>query len=454
MLSGLRNATSQLELQKELVHFCLKPIVVKKHGKQDFSHLYSKKFDLVHEFYFDLERKFQTEKKASPVDVDLFANMGRDDLHLDELEKINHKFRRCPNTVHALPSTGHAVIRTFLQFGATDTLMRMLHNKLDYGLFPNYYLSNLLMDTFLQKENYRDAVKVAIEMMLQEDFNHPIASQLALYSSYAYLKSPTPEPWDPQPVPPPEEPVEEVKVRVDYIREPFFDDHFDLTEPNALVGKTLAYLGKHFHKLDQSDGVAHTSRVLGWTMYGKHNNALDAMETVAKSKPAPLIFQSQFEICKEHIAAIKPESSEAEVLTEKMQRSLENLEQNYLNPQDIQEVLRSRVEKAVQDHGAQDIAEQTATYAQWEALRESEVRKQLEAKVTQERLKILETKKRELAEKEERLFFFDNLTQLELQMEEKEKERDELKALEASKKKKTVVEEDSYIPPEVHRKRS
>nr|CAG4651803.1 EOG090X05Q1 [Triops cancriformis] len=205
-------------------------------------------------FYFDLDRKFQLEKKASPIDIDLFSNMERDEHHLDELESITRMFRRCPNTVHVLPSTGHAVIRTFLQLGATDTLMRMLHDKLNYGLFPDYYMSNLLMDNFLSKGNNRDAVKIAIEIMLQEDFTHPIASQLALYSAYAYLKNPTPEPWDPQPVPPPEEPAEDVKVRVDYIREPYFDDHFDLTEPNPLIGKTLAYLGKHFRQLNHNDG--------------------------------------------------------------------------------------------------------------------------------------------------------------------------------------------------------
>jgi len=37
----------------------------------------------------------------------------------------------------------------------TETLMRMLDDRLNYGLFTDYYLSNLLMDTFLKKENYR-----------------------------------------------------------------------------------------------------------------------------------------------------------------------------------------------------------------------------------------------------------------------------------------------------------
>lgn len=84
-----------------------------------------------------------------------FSNLVVDKLHLDELIDITHKFRRCPNTVHALPSTGHAVIRTFLDFKETDTLMKLLDDRLNYGLFLDYYLSNLLMDTFIKERNYR-----------------------------------------------------------------------------------------------------------------------------------------------------------------------------------------------------------------------------------------------------------------------------------------------------------
>ena len=48
-----------------------------------------------------------------------------------------------------------------------------------------------------------DAAKVAIQLMLQEEFDHPITSYLALYSCYSYLNNPQPDPWDPQPKPKP-----------------------------------------------------------------------------------------------------------------------------------------------------------------------------------------------------------------------------------------------------------
>ena len=87
--------------------------------------------------------------------VSQFTNLTKDSNHLDRLETITNKFRRCPATAYALPATGHAAIRVFLECEETDTLMRMVNDRLNYGLFPDYYLSNLLMDTFLKKENYR-----------------------------------------------------------------------------------------------------------------------------------------------------------------------------------------------------------------------------------------------------------------------------------------------------------
>nr|CAG4643189.1 EOG090X05Q1 [Ilyocryptus agilis] len=194
--------------------------------------------------YAELVKKFQNEGKASAIDVDLFSNLVVSESHLDELQEITRKFRRCVNTIYTLPSTGHAVIRTYLQYKHVDMLMKMLDDRLNYGLFLDYYLSNLLMDTFLKENNFRDAAKVSIQLMLQEEFDHPITTHLSLYSCYAYLKNRKPEPWDPLPTPKPEEPVEEVKVRVDYIREPFFDDHFDLVKPEQLIGKTLVGMGR------------------------------------------------------------------------------------------------------------------------------------------------------------------------------------------------------------------
>ena len=74
-----------------------------------------------------------------------------------------------------MPSTAYAAVRAFLEAGQTDTLMRMLDDRLNYGLFPSDAVYVMLLNHFLVRENWRDAAKVGMHMTLQEDGAVPIA---------------------------------------------------------------------------------------------------------------------------------------------------------------------------------------------------------------------------------------------------------------------------------------
>nr|CAH0109935.1 unnamed protein product [Daphnia galeata] len=403
-------------------------------------------------FYGELIKKFQKESKASPIDVDLFSTFVLNELHLDDLETITKKFRRCPNTAHALPSTGHSVIRTYLEYKQTDSLMRMIDDRLNYGLFLDYYLSNLLMDSFLKQENYRDAAKVAIQLMLQEEFDHPITSYLALYSCYSYLNNPQPDPWDPQPKPKPEEPVEDVKVRVDYIREPFFDDHFDLTQPNHLIGKTLVGFGKHM--LRQSpDSVAYTSVLLGWTLFDKHDKIIQTLDTVLQSSSKLHLLKDGLEICKK---TVQESTNLPEGFLDNFNSRVNQLEiGGFVVHDNMNDTLKQRIKDAVTKYEIDDIQRQKEHYKLWEQQRKQEIERQAQAIEHRKRLAILEAKKKELQEKEEQLHFFDNLDEWELRHEEKMLQKELLIKQQEGRGKKISskllrqAEEDAYYPPEI-----
>ncbi|KAK4022667.1 hypothetical protein OUZ56_008121 [Daphnia magna] len=403
-------------------------------------------------FYGELLKKFQNDGKASAIDVDLFSTFVLNELHLEDLEIITKKFRRCPNTVHALPSTSHSVIRTYLEFKNTDTLMRMVDDRLNYGLFLDYYLSNLLMDSFLKEDNFRDAAKVAIQLMLQEEFDHPITSNLALYSCYGYLNKPQPEPWDPQPKPKPVEPVEEVKVRVDYIREPFFDDHFDLTQPNHLIGKTLVGFGKHL--LRQSpDSVAYTSLLLGWTLFEKHDKVIETLDTILGLSSKPYLLKEGLDRCKK---TVHDWSNPPEGFLDKYNARIHQLEAGgFIVHDNVSDILRQRIKDAVSKQENDDIQHQKERYRLWEQQREEEIQRQAQAIERRKRLAILEAKKKDLKEKEEQLYFFDNLDEWELRHEEKmlQKEillkEEESRGRKVSAKSQRQAEEDAYYPPEI-----
>ncbi|PSN51226.1 hypothetical protein C0J52_10547 [Blattella germanica] len=156
------------------------------------------------EFYQEVDGKFNSTGKANALDIDLFANVVQDESHLDELEDLLHKLRLSPNTSDTLPSTPHSVIRTYISLGKYDDLLRVLNDRLNYGIFPDDYCSALLLDTFLKEKNYTAAAKVCVLHMLQEDWSNPVISHLALYACYMHLKNPGP--WELE-----QEPEEEVK---------------------------------------------------------------------------------------------------------------------------------------------------------------------------------------------------------------------------------------------------
>jgi small subunit ribosomal protein S27 len=68
------------------------------------------------------------------------------------LEDLVHRLRLSENASKMLPATPHSLIRTFLATEHTDALLRVLNDRLNYGVFPDHYTANLLMDTFLKKK--------------------------------------------------------------------------------------------------------------------------------------------------------------------------------------------------------------------------------------------------------------------------------------------------------------
>lgn len=81
--------------------------------------------------------------------------------------------------------------------------------------------------------------------------------------------------------------IPQVKIRVKYLRNPYYDDHFDLKEADHLVGKTLAWASPLVGGL-----VGRSCEVLGWALYGKWDEleaALDRLRTGKESIAACVV---------------------------------------------------------------------------------------------------------------------------------------------------------------------
>lgn len=243
-------------------------------------------------FYYELDQKFLQQGKASAIDIDIFANRLTDNNFHEELADLVHKLRMTEETTNSLESMGHALIRLYLNCNNIKELLDILNDRLSYGVFLDSYLANIAMDQFIKAKDFKSAARISTFMMLQETFDNKITMGMSLYGCVKFLEAPesfeTKEPEqivvsDDKSVPvkaaDKKKNKEEIKVRVGYIRNEYFDDHFDLNDSQLLVGKTLAMIGNCL--IDSNHrALGESTKLLGLCLYRKYDEALKFVATI------------------------------------------------------------------------------------------------------------------------------------------------------------------------------
>lgn len=394
------------------------------------------------DMYFELESKFNNTGKVSAIDIDIFANTVREEFQIDELLDLIHKLRLSVETTNTLTSTHHAVVRFLLEHNRTSDLFEVLNDRLNYGIFPDYFCYNILMDTFIKEKNFALAAKVAALLMLQEDIGHPISNALSLYSCHRYLENP--DDWK-IPEVETDDSTEEIKVRVRYLRNAYFDDHFDLIDPLHIVGKTLAFQGKN---IDNSLG--RTCQLRGLILYKKYNTARELIDTWLVKVNEEIIHEEVLDLIKTDNKHI-PEDQMSEDL-KNLQIQLDNLTSSNLHKENLLERIENEVKLAVEQHEETDIFLQQKSFLEWEKTRKLTLKKHQALLDKELRLQNIEKIKKDLAEKEKILTFFENEEQIELEIERKqEKIKQENERIAKCpikvKKLQKLVQQEAYVPP-------
>lgn len=233
----------------------------------------------LNDFYNVLDQNYLSKGVISALDVDIFANALNEPVYLEELKDLLHKLRLSAQTGSTLESTNHATVKKFIEFDQIEELVHMLQNPLDFGLFLDDFTANILLDKLIVSEKYELAAIVASTIMLQEDFSNDITCALCQYASYKYITAPRarPEPVAPTPSGKPKK-IEEIKIRVKFLRNPYFDDHFDIKDTLLLSGKTLAWISER-----SNDNLNNNLQILGWLIYKKYDTLLSQCENFATS---------------------------------------------------------------------------------------------------------------------------------------------------------------------------
>ncbi|KOC65044.1 28S ribosomal protein S27, mitochondrial [Habropoda laboriosa] len=300
------------------------------------------------DLFVTLDHKYNTAGKVSAVDIDIFANSVEGKHQVEELMILLQNLRRSAEAANILDSTHHAVIRYLLDNDCMDELMNVLYNRLNFGIFPDHLSYNILMDTYLKRKDYASAAKVAALSMLQEDQENPITNALSIYACHKYLENPDTWQKPPEPI---ENSKEEIRVRVAYLRNPYFDDHFDLTDPYDLVGKTLAFQGKAMN-----DTLGRTCQLRGLILYKKYQDASKLIKQWLTEVKGDIVYNEIFNLIEKDNKNMYKEEAPNEF--KQLMSEVNELKQKDSCKDSLIEALENNVKCAVDKQHDVDINEQ------------------------------------------------------------------------------------------------
>ncbi|KAG6462027.1 hypothetical protein O3G_MSEX013011 [Manduca sexta] len=393
------------------------------------------------DFYNQLDQSYTTKGTISAIDIDIFANAVNDSHHLEELKDLLHKLRLSAETGNTLESTSHATVRNFLQFGYIEELIEILKDPLNFGVFLDDYSANILLNELLSKHNYDLAADVASLVMLQEEFSSTITCTLCQYACYKYILGYKP----PEPITPVEDKtkkVEEIKIRVKYLRNPYFDDHFDIKDRYLLCGKTLAWISNK-----PNDNLCNNLRLIGWLAYKKYDKLLQLCQELTKSASFKL-FNEVIDIFNRDKEQ-SPESDVQDIIEKSI--SVLSVAEKISTETTLEKAISIAVENAINQSQNNDILTQKQLFQSWVETRKQKLEEQIQRLDRARRIQTIQQKQKQMQEEEQKLWFFENEDKVDLEIEEKEKLTE---TNTASKKTLITKTNEQYIPPEILPKRN
>ncbi|ESO02013.1 hypothetical protein HELRODRAFT_65965, partial [Helobdella robusta] len=302
-------------------------------------------------------------------------------------------------------STCHALMRTLKEQGDYERLFKILEDKINYGIFLDDYTCNLLLDHFIHNNLYKEALRIVSDIMLQENFDHVITRSLSYYACHQYIKNLP----DIKINAPPKVPDVSVCQKVPYIENPWYDDHFDLYSDILKLGKSLVMLAGSY-----ADVVSRGYLVIGYLLYQKVDKALQVLKCYKEKHDGLMLLEYHaVKNCLVNKGLVQKEDIIDKTLDQIVRDSISSEENNLIqNQKNIYDTWNKERNRLIEDRERQLKIK----------LKKDEIAKKLI----------------DLTQKEEKLRFYEEKTNMELKISEQP---------EFPKIKDVVLEEQFVAPP-------